>query len=261
MPQRYKVRAMEVIPIRVAGNVVTGSSLGNVILSALAENHVELADNDVLVIAQKIVSKAEGRVVDLDDVKPSQRARNLATRLRKDPKIVELILQEAREVVRVQNGIIITETKHGLVCANSGVDQSNLAGKNSAVLLPKDPDTSAKKLRALVLRKTGKDVAVIITDTFGRPFREGQVNVAIGIAGLLPIKSYIGKKDMFGRKLHVTEIAVADEIASAGELVMNKSDGVPVVIVRDLRFEKSSRASARPLIRPKKNDLFRRRRE
>lgn len=261
MPPHHKVRAMEVIPIKVTGDVVAGSNLSNIILSAFAENHVDLADNDVVVIAQKIVSKAEGQVVDLDNVKPSQRARKLAQRLRKDPKIVELILREAREVVRVQNGIIITETKHGLVCANSGVDQSNLAGKNTAVLLPKDPDASARKLGALFLKKKGKGVAVIITDTFGRPFREGQVNVAIGIAGLLPIKSYIGKKDMFGRKLHVTEIAVADEIASAAELVMNKSDGVPVAIVRGLRFEKDRGASARPLIRPKKNDLFRRRRE
>jgi len=252
---------MEVIPIRVAGDVTSGSNLGGVIVSALDENHAELKDNDVVVIAQKIISKAEGRVVDLDDIRPSQKARKLARQLRKDPKVVELILQEANEVVKVQNGIIITETKHGLVCANSGVDQSNLAGKNNAVLLPKYPDASAKKLRTLFLKKTHKDVAVIITDTFGRPFREGQVNVAIGIAGLRPIRSYIGKKDMFGRKLHVTEIAVADEIASAAELVMNKSDGAPVAIVRGLRFEKDHRASARPLIRPKKNDLFRSRRE
>lgn len=248
---------MEVIPVRVAGDIVAGSRLDGIILGALAESRVELAGADVVVIAQKIVSKAEGRVVDLDSVKPSQRARKLALQLRKDPRIVELILQESKEVVKIQNGIIITETRHGLVCANSGVDQSNLAGRDSAVLLPKDPDASAKKLRALFLKKTGKDVAVIITDTFGRPFREGQANVAIGVAGLRPIKSYIGKKDMFGRKLHVTEIAVADEIASAAELVMNKSDGVPVAIVRGLKFDKDDRASAKPLVRPKKNDLFR----
>ncbi|NWG37089.1 coenzyme F420-0:L-glutamate ligase [Nitrososphaera sp.] len=248
---------MEVIPVRVAGDIVAGSRLDGIILGALAESRVELAGADVVVIAQKIVSKAEGRVVDLDSVKPSQRARKLALQLRKDPRIVELILQESKEVVKIQNGIIITETRHGLVCANSGVDQSNLAGRDSAVLLPKDPDASAKKLHALFLKKTGKDVAVIITDTFGRPFREGQVNVAIGVAGLRPIKSYIGKKDMFGRKLHVTEIAVADEIASAAELVMNKSDGVPVAIVRGLKFDKDDRASAKPLVRPKKNDLFR----
>ena len=248
---------MEVIPVRVDGDIVAGRRLGDIVLGTLAESHVDLADSDIVVIAQKIVSKAEGRVVNLDDVKPSQRAQKLARQLRKDPKIVELILHESKEVVKVQNGIIITETKHGLVCANSGVDQSNLAGKNSAVLLPKDADTSARNLRALFRKKTGKDVAVIITDTFGRPFREGQINVAIGVAGLRPIKSYIGKKDMFGRKLHVTEIAIADEIASAAELVMNKSDGVPVAIVRGLQFEKDRRASARPLIRPKKNDLFR----
>lgn len=249
---------MEVIPVRVAGDIAAGSALGGIILDAIAQSRLDLADGAIVVIAQKIVSKAEGRLVDLDGVKPSQRAKKLARQLRKDPKIVELILQESKEVVRVQNGIIITETKHGLVCANSGVDQSNLAGKNSAVLLPKNPDASAKKLRAFFQKKTGKDVAVVITDTFGRPFREGQVNVAIGVAGLRPIRSYIGKKDMFGRKLQVTEIAVADEIASAAELVMNKSDGIPVAVVRGYPFERDEQASSRRLMRNKKTDLFRR---
>ncbi|HEX9677977.1 coenzyme F420-0:L-glutamate ligase [Nitrososphaera sp.] len=252
---------MQVIPVRVAGDVRPGDRLADIITGALSDSDIELADNDIVVIAQKIVSKAEGRAVDLGPVRPSQRALKLARQLRKDPRIVELILKESKEVVKVQNGIIITETKHGLVCANSGVDQSNLADGNSAVLLPKDPDASAKKLRTVFRKSTGKDVAVVITDTFGRPFREGQVNVAIGIAGMQAIKSYIGKKDMFGSKLHVTEMAVADEVASAAELVMNKSDGVPVAVVRGLEFEQDSKASAKRLIRPKKNDLFRRCRE
>lgn len=252
---------IQVIPVRVAGDVKPGDRLGDTILGAFGKNGIGLADNDIVIIAQKIVSKAEGRVVNLTDVRPSQRTLRLARRLHKDPKIVELILKESKEVVKVQNGIIITETKHGLVCANSGVDQSNLADGNSAVLLPKDPDASARKLRAAFKKSTGKDVAVIITDTFGRPFREGQVNVAIGVAGMDSMKSYIGKNDMFGRKLHVTEIAVADEIASAAELVMNKSDGVPVAVVRGLVFERDEKASAKRLIRAKKNDLFRRCRE
>ncbi len=238
-------------------DVKPGDRLAAIALDALSRSRVSLADNDIVVVAQKIVSKAEGRIVDIHEVAPSHKARELAKRLRKDPRIVELILREAKEVVRMQNGIIITETRHGLVCANSGVDQSNLAVADTAVLLPKNPDASARKLRAAIKKKSGKDVAVIITDTFGRPFREGQINVAIGLAGLRPIKSYIGRKDMFGRKLYVTEIAVADEIASAAELVMNKSDGVPVAIIRGLRFEKNG-GSAEHLIRPKKNDLFRR---
>jgi coenzyme F420-0:L-glutamate ligase/coenzyme F420-1:gamma-L-glutamate ligase len=255
------MQVIQVIPVRVAGDVEPGTDLGNKIVDALLQNRITLAENDVIVIAQKVVSKAEGRIVDLGKIKPSQKAIRLARQLRKDPRIVELILKESREVVKVQNGIIITETKHGLVCANSGVDQSNLADANSAVLLPKNPDTSAKKIRALFMERTGADVAVIITDTFGRPFREGQINVAIGVAGLRPIRSYIGKKDMFGRKLHVTEIAVADELASAAELVMNKSDGVPVAVVRGFQFERDDSESSKRLIRAKKNDLFRRRKE
>lgn len=246
--------AVSIIPVKITGDISPSDRLDAVIEKALGENSVDPQDDDILVVAQKIVSKSEGRAVDLDLIKPSAKARRLAVALNKDPKIVELILRESREIVRVQNGIIITETRHGFVCANSGVDQSNLSAAG-AVLLPVDPDKSARRLRRHFLQ-SGRDIAVIITDTFGRPFREGQVNVAIGVAGIRPIKSYIGKKDMFGKKLHVTEIAVADEIASAAELVMGKSGGVPVVIVRGYRYEKAG-SSSRPLVRKKKNDLFR----
>lgn len=247
--------AVSIIPVKVGGEVPSGGMLRDIVEQALEENGIELQDGDILVVAQKIVSKAEGRVVSLGTVKPSSRARRLAKQLKKDPRIVELILQESREIVRVQNGIFITETHHGLVCANSGVDQSNVESDDSAVLLPVNPDKSARLLRGSFMQK-GKDVAVLITDTFGRPFREGQVNVAVGVAGIKPIKSYIGKKDMFGKKLRVTEIAVADEIASAAELVMGKSGGMPVAIVRGYNYEKAQ-GSSRPLIRKKKNDLFR----
>ena len=246
--------AVSIIPVKIAGDIRPGDKLDAIIEKALGENAVDVRESDILVVAQKIVSKAEGRVIDLDTIKPSAKARHLATVLNKDPRIVELILRESREIVRVQNGIIITETRHGFVCANSGVDQSNLSTAR-AVLLPVDPDKSARKLRGHFLQ-SGKDVAVIVTDTFGRPFREGQVNVAIGVAGIRPIRSYIGKKDMFGKKLRVTEIAVADEIASAAELVMGKSGGVPVAIVRGYGYEKAG-SSSRPLVRKKKNDLFR----
>ncbi|MGI0019706.1 MAG: coenzyme F420-0:L-glutamate ligase [Nitrososphaera sp.] len=241
-----------VIPIRVQGEVKSGKSLAAIISKALEDSSVDLQDGDILVVAQKIVSKAEGRVVDLATVMPSAKALRLAKKLQKDARLVELILQESKEIVIVKNGIIITETRHGFICANSGVDQSNIGDDNSAVLLPVDPDKSAKRLRNFF------HVAVIITDTFGRPFREGQANVAVGVAGIKPIKSYIGKKDMFGRRLHVTEIAVADEIASAAELAMGKAGGIPVAVVRGYAYEKDAKASSKPLVRKKKTDLFRR---
>ncbi|AIC15037.1 coenzyme F420-0:L-glutamate ligase [Nitrososphaera viennensis] len=249
--------SITVIPVKVNGDIAPKSDLGLVILESLYANGVALQDGDILVVAQKVVSKAEGRIMDLAKVKPSRRAALLARDLQKDPRIVQLILDEAREIVMMKNGIIITETRHGFVCANSGVDQSNLARDNAAILLPVDPDASARRLRSFIKKQQGRDVAVVITDTFGRPFREGQTNVAVGVAGIKPIKNYIGKKDMFGKKLRVTEIAVADEIASAAELAMGKSAGIPVALVRGYEFERAGRASIKDLSRPKKRDIFR----
>lgn len=241
-----------ILPVKVAGDIESGDNIGQMILQSARS---DISSGDIIVVAQKIVSKSEGRVIRLQDVRPSRKAISIAAKIQKDPRIVELILRESNEVVKLQNGILIMETRHGFVCANSGVDQSNLAKDDTAVLLPEDPDRSARKLRSF-FKRAGLDVAVIITDTFGRPFREGQTNVAVGLAGLRPIKSYIGKKDMFGKKLRVTEIAVADEIASAAELVMGKSGGVPVAIVRGYKYARS-RSSAQDLVRPKKQDLFR----
>ncbi|AIF84289.1 F420-0:gamma-glutamyl ligase [Candidatus Nitrososphaera evergladensis SR1] len=246
-----------VIPVKVNGDIAPKSDLGSTILESLGANGIELQDGDILVVAQKAVSKAEGRIIDLAKVKPSRKAIRLAKELHKDPRIVQLILDEAREIVTIKNGIIITETRHGFICANSGVDQSNLARDNAAILLPANPDSSARRLREFVKKQQNRNVAVVITDTFGRPFREGQTNIAVGVAGIKPIKNYIGKKDMFGRKLRVTEIAVADEIASAAELTMGKSAGIPVVLVRGYEFEHVSRASVKDLLRPKKQDIFR----
>jgi coenzyme F420-0:L-glutamate ligase/coenzyme F420-1:gamma-L-glutamate ligase len=218
---------------------------------------IEILDRDIIVVAQKVVSKAEGRIVGLDSVKPSRRAKNLAKANRKDPRVVEVILQESRRLVRAHNGIIITETHHGFVCANSGVDQSNAKDEFTAILLPLDPDKSASRIRKSLLRMLGKQVAVVVTDTFGRPFRNGQTNVAIGVAGILPLKSYIGKSDMYGKTLRVTEIAIVDEISSAAELVMGKANRVPVAIVRGCEFEQERKASIGPLLRDKSKDLFR----
>lgn len=245
---------MRVIPIHMEGDVYAGANLATLILDSVGKEGEQLQNNDVLVVAHKIVSKAEGRVIDLATVKPSKRALGMAKRYKKDPRIVELILRESRKIIKMERGIIITETKNGLVCANSGVDVSNVDG-DSAALLPVNPDRSAEIIRTVIKRYTDKDVAVMITDTFGRPFREGQVNVAIGLSGLQPIRDYRGSRDMFGKKLKVTQMAVADEVASAAELVMKKSNGVPVAIVRGLDYVE--KGSARQLIRKHKNDLFR----
>jgi coenzyme F420-0:L-glutamate ligase/coenzyme F420-1:gamma-L-glutamate ligase len=247
---------LQVIPVRVSGNVVPDDDLGDVILKAIKQNRLEILDGDILVVAHKIVSKAEGRIVSLAGVKPSPKAIKMAKEHGKDPRIMELILKESVQILRAKNGIIVSETKGGFVCANAGVDQSNVEG-DAALLLPVDPDRSASRLCDAVKKKIGKEIAVVIMDTFGRPFREGQVNVAIGVAGMSPIKSYIGSRDMYGRKLRVSEIAVVDEIASAAELVMGKSEGTPAVIMRGYKYEKAAKSSAKLLQRSRKQDLFR----
>jgi coenzyme F420-0:L-glutamate ligase/coenzyme F420-1:gamma-L-glutamate ligase len=224
----------------------------------MISQRIELADGDIVVIAQKIVSKAEGQIVPLNSLVPSDFALRIAEAYGKDPRVTELILRQSKSIVKVSNGVIITETKHGFICANAGIDQSNIMnGDENALLLPNDPDGSAKQIMNMFKEKTNRDLAVIITDSFGRPFRNGQTNVAIGIAGLSPVKSYIGEKDMYGKTLKVTEIAIVDELASAAELVMGKSIGAPIAIVRGYNYAKSENASISELIRPKEKDLFR----
>ncbi len=217
---------MQVIPIRISTDIRLYDNLIDRIIEATDNSHIEIQNGDILVITHKIVSKAEGRIVDLGTIKPSTRAIRMAEEHDKDPRIMELILKESTQILRAKNGVIISETKHGFVCANAGVDQSNVEG-DKAILLPVAPDEAASGLQNEIKKKVGKEIAVIITDTFGRTFRNGQTNVAIGIAGINPIKSYIGTYDMYGKKLRVTEIAVADEIASAAELVMGKAEGTP----------------------------------
>ena len=247
---------IQITSIRISDDIRLYNDLSAVILEAIADNQIEIQNDDILVVTHKIVSKAEGRIVDLARIKPSTKAIRMAKEHDKDPRVMELILKESIQILRAKNGIIISETKHGFVCANAGVDQSNVEG-DTAVLLPVAPDESASRLQDAVKKKVGKEIAVVITDTFGRTFRNGQTNVAIGIAGINPIKSYIGTYDMYGRKLRVTEIAVADEIASAAELVMGKAEGTPVAIVRGYNFEKPSISSVKSLLRAKERDLFR----
>ena len=247
---------IQITSIRISDDLRLYNDLNTMILAAISHNQTEIQDDDILVVTHKIVSKAEGRIVDLASVKPSTKAIRMAEEHDKDPRVMELILNESTQILRAKNGIIISETKHGFVCANAGVDQSNVEG-DKAVLLPVAPDESASRLQDAVKKTVGKEIAVVITDTFGRTFRNGQTNVAIGIAGINPIKSYIGTYDMYGRKLRVTEIAVADEIASAAELVMGKAEGTPVAIIRGYNFEKASRSSVKSLLRAKERDIFR----
>jgi coenzyme F420-0:L-glutamate ligase/coenzyme F420-1:gamma-L-glutamate ligase len=248
--------AVELLPVTGLPEVTPGVDLAGAILAALEAQGTPLQDGDILVVTQKIVSKAEGCLVQLDEVEPSALATRWAEQWNKDARVVELVLRRSRRIVRMDRGVIISETHHGLVCANAGVDCSNVGG-GRATLLPDDPDASAEQLRAaLCARGQVQRVGVIISDTFGRAWREGQVNVAIGIAGVEALRHFEGQQDPTGYELRVTMLATADELASAAELVMGKIDGVPVALVRGLdRALKPG--TARELVRPAANDLFR----
>ena len=235
--------------------VSSGDDVATLIAEAARSDDLNLVDGDVLIIAQKIVSKAEDRVVQLDSIEPSPRAREWAEAWDKDARVVEVVLRESKRIVRMERGVLISETEHGFVCANAGVDTSNVA-EGSVTLLPKDPDESAGRIRAALQKHFGVALAVIVSDTFGRPWREGLVNVALGISGIAPLVDYRGEKDSHGRPLKVTVMAIADELASAAELVMNKSAGIPVAIIRGFDYD-SHEGSSRGLIRAAELDLFR----
>ena len=248
---------IEIIGVKGIPLVKPGDDLAELIVKALRQMGLELEDGDIVVISLVVVSKAEGRIVQLKDVKVSLQAKYIAEKIGKEAEVVELILREASEILRFRNGHLITRTKQGYVCANSGVDLSNVSGGDAASLLPLNPDESANKIRRKLQKLTGRKVAVIISDTFGRPFRLGQVNVALGVSGMEPIHDRRGEKDLFGRELKVKEIAVADEIASAAELVMGEaSEGIPVAIVRGYRYKASLKPGGRRILRPPSKDLF-----
>ena len=242
--------SLQVIPIKIQKEIESGDNLVDLILESF-----EINDGDVLVFSQKIISKNEGRILSLSSVNPSLLADGIASSYGKDPRLVELILSESKRIVRMENGVIIVETKHGFVCANAGIDESNVKD-GYATLLPDDPDKSANLLKDRIKQKTGKNVAVIISDTFGRPFRLGQTDIAIGIAGLEPILDYNGKPDTFGKIMQVTAIAVADEICSTSELVMGKVQKCPIAVIRNYNFS-SSTAKIQEMLRSDHDDLFR----
>lgn len=245
-----RVFAVEGLP-----EVQEGDDLGALIVEAMRAQGTPPAAGDVLVVTQKVVSKAEGRVVDLAAVEPSAFARQIAETWDKDARQVEVVLRESRRIVRMDRGLLICETRHGLVCANAGVDASNAAA-GRVVLLPEDPDASARRVRDRVRELTGCDVAVIVSDTFGRPWRNGLVNVAIGLAGMAALEDYSGQTDPAGYELRVTQMCWPDELAAAAELVMGKLDRVPVAVVRGLSW-RPAEGSARELVREPEKDLFR----
>lgn len=232
-----------------------GDDLGGIIVEAAERRKVGIEDGDIVVVTQKIVSKAEGRLVDLKEIEPSEFAKEIADRTDRDPRHVEVILRDTSRIVKMKRGILITETKHGFVSANAGVDRSNVE-EGLVSLLPEDPDESARRIREEIRGITGKETAVIITDTWGRPWRLGQVDFAIGLSGMSPFRDYRGETDMFGYTLSVTNIAVADELASAAELAKGKLTGIPVVIIRGYDYPKGE-GSAIDMVRPIEEDLFR----
>jgi len=246
---------MRIAPVLGIKRIEPGDELGEIIAEALRKTGFELIDDDVVVVTQKVVSKSEGRLVRLDQVNPTKKARDVAAELGKDPRMVELVLRESTRVVRKGHGVLITETRHGFVCANSGVDVSNVKS-GYASLLPVDPDASARRIRKSMEKATACRLAVIVTDTFGRPWREGQTDVAIGCSGIAPTETLAGAEDPYGYVLKVTQPAVVDELAAAAELVMKKLSLVPVAIVRGVKYRRSE-SGARSLVRKRSLDLFR----
>jgi len=250
MPPRYEVIGIQGIP-----EIGPGDPVARLIVEAASRQGTPLASGDLLVIGQKIVSKAEGRIVRLAAVTPSPAALSIAAELGRDARLVEVILRESKRVVRMDRSILITETHHGWICANAGVDQSNV-DLDCVALLPEDPDRSARFAREAIRDLTGAEVAVLIADTFGRPWREGLTNVAVGLSGFAPIRSYLGERDPVGRPLQATILALADELAAAAEPVMGKLDRIPAALVRGLPLTASEEGS-KPLRRDPARDLFR----
>ncbi len=250
-------RGLLLRPLEGIGRVAVGDDLASLTLAALEASAEQLREGDVLVFAQKIVSKSEGRTIDLTTVVPSARAIDLAARTGKDPRLVELILGESNEVVRYRDGVLIVAHRLGFILANAGIDLSNVDGDNCALLLPLDPDASAGRIRARLKDKTGLDVAILIIDSFGRPWRLGTAGTAIGVSGMTALVDLRGQADLFGRLLESTDVAIADELAAAASLVMGQTDeGTPIVLARGVPYRRSEGA-ARDLLRPKEADLFR----
>ncbi len=250
------MKELRIIPVPIADEIQPGDSLAEKLLRSLLQHGLAFRPGDVLVIKHKIVSKSEGRQVDLSTIKPSAGSRAWAKQYGLDARVIELALRESRAVIRRKNGVLITETRHGFLCANSGVDVSNVDGGRHAVLLPQDPDRSARQLHLELKKRTGISIPVLITDSFGRPWREGLVDFCIGLAGMKPLRDDRGRRDPHGYKLHASLEAVADELAAAAGLVCGKLNRTPACIIRGFRYE-PGRGRTRDLLRPAASDLVR----
>lgn len=236
--------------------ICEGDDLAKLVVDALSLRNTSLEDGDIVIITSKVVSKSEGRVIDLGTIEPNVFAVRYALAWDKDPRVIEVVLNESKRIVRQVGPVLITETKHGFVCANSGIDQSSSGAHDRIVLLPEDPDESARTIREN-FSDLGFDIPVIISDTFGRPWRESQVDVAVGIAGMNPVTSYIGEVDPHGHEFLVQSLCVADEIASAAELVKGNISRIPAVVVRGFSYQSDEEATMQDVLRDPQNDLFR----
>ncbi len=248
---------IRIIPLKGMPIIEEGDDIGRLIVEAAERQGTPIEDGDIVVVTHIIVSRAEGRIVDLEAVKPSEAAVRIAAYTGKDPRLVEVVLNESRAIRRMAPGVLITETRQGFVCANSGVDKSNVPGETIVALLPKDPDESARRIRKRIEELSGKCVAVIISDTHGRAHRDGEINVAVGASGLEVIRDRRGERDLFGYVLQVKRTAIADELASAAELVIGQADeGIPAAIIRGYPYTPSETSRAVELVRPRGRDLF-----
>ena len=248
--------ALQIFGVVGLPEIAAGGDIAALVVEAASVSGAPLEDGDVVVVTSKIVSKAEGCAIELDDVEPSTFAESWAARWDKDPRVVEVVLRESRRIVRQIGPVLITETHHGFICANSGVDQSSSGAHGRVLVLPLDPDASARRLRSR-FAELGVDVAVVVSDTFGRPWREGQTDIAIGVAGIAPLYSYIGQHDPHGHEFRVQEICVVDELAAAAELVKGNTSRVPVAVIRGHDWTVDDTASMAPVLRDAERDLFR----
>jgi len=255
LQEKPRPSRIQIVPLTGVPEIVPGDDLAQLLVEAVRRQRLVPKPGDIFVVAQKIVSKAEGRIVRLDSIKPSERAERWAAEYQKDPRVIEIVLREASSIVRMERGILIVRTHHGFVCANAGVDVSNVPA-GTASLLPEDPDRSARSLQQQLTRTLGVHVAVIISDTFGRAWRQGLGNVALGLAGLAPLVDYRGLHDIHGKTLRVSVIALADELAAASGLVMGKLNQIPAVVFQGVSTPKGTGVGL-DLIRPIEKDLFR----
>ncbi|UCB60685.1 MAG: coenzyme F420-0:L-glutamate ligase [Candidatus Bathyarchaeota archaeon] len=251
------MNVIQILPITNLPIIKENDDIAELICVAAEKQETPIRNGDIIIVTHVLVSRAEGCTVDLDTVRPSNFAQTVARKSGKDPAAIEVVLREAESIIRMRNSSLITLTKHGFICANSGIDKSNVPGERTVALLPQDSDKSARRIRQGIKKQTGKTVAVIVSDTHGRPLRDGEINIAIGVAGLVPLRDRRGEKDLFGYTLKIKRTAIADELASAAELVIGQAnEAIPAAIIRGYSYERCEKATAKDMLRPLDKELF-----